>query len=410
MKYDFDTVTDRSNSYSIKYEPSWRGKPDDVLPMWVADMDFPTPVCVQEALIRRARHGIFGYSEPEPQPGLTVGKRSGEGSPPDAGYFDVTRNWFEERFNWPVRREWLAVTPGVVNAIYLAVRALTKPGDGVVIQQPVYYPFESSVRKTGRQLLVNELVYGEGRYSIDFQDFEEKIKQAKLFILCSPHNPVGRVWKRDELVRMGEICLRHGVKVIADEIHQDFVFENHRHLVFAALSEDFADITVTCTSPSKTFNIASLLVANIFISNRELRDKFKEEYAACGLSQPGVMGLAACKAAYQDGAEWLERLIDYLAGNMLFLKTYLSQNIPKIKLVEPEGTYLAWLDCNSLGLSAKRLDETLIHKGKLWLSAGHSFGKGGDGFQRMNVACPRSVLSNALERLQKTDWNNADRA
>jgi len=384
MKYNFDRVIDRSNSYSIKYEPLWRGKPADVLPLWVADMDFATPPCVQEALISRAKHGIFGYSEP------------------DAAYFDVMRKWFEERFNWPVRSDWLTITPGVVNALYIAVRSLTEPGDGIVIQQPVYYPFESSIRKTGRQLLINELVYSDGHYSIDFQDFEEKIKQSKLFILCNPHNPVGRVWNADELIRMGEICLRHGVTVIADEIHQDFIFSGHKHIVFAALNQDFANITVTCTSPSKTFNLAGLISANIFISNKELREKFKEEYTRAGLSQPGVMGLISCKAAYQDGAQWLEQLINYLEGNIAFLKTYLSNNIPKIKLVEPEGTYLAWLDFNEFDLSSQKLDEAITQKGKLWLSAGHTFGKGGKGFQRMNAACPRSVLHDALERLKNT--------
>ncbi|MDR2941504.1 MAG: pyridoxal phosphate-dependent aminotransferase [Treponema sp.] len=397
MKYNFDRVINRKNTCSIKYEPSWRGKPDDVLPLWVADMDFPAPPCVQEALIRRAKHGIFGYSEP------------------DAEYFDVMRKWFDVRFNWAIQRDWLTITPGVVNALYIAVRALTEPGDGIVIQQPVYYPFESSIRQTGRQLLVNELIYSEEcgekrglfRYTIDFNDFEEKIKQAKLFIMCNPHNPVGRVWNLDELTRMGEICLRYGVNVIADEIHEDFIFPGHRHLVFAALNQEFADITVTCTSPSKTFNLAGLMNANIFISNKELRGKFKEEYVRCGLSQPGIMGLSACKAAYQDGAQWLDQLIDYLTKNMLLLKTYLSCNIPKIKLIEPEGTYLAWLDCNELGLSAQKLDETVTQKGKLWLSAGYSFGKGGNGFQRMNAACPRSVLQNALERLKSVDWEKA---
>jgi cystathionine beta-lyase len=358
-------------------------------------MDFAAPPCVQEALIRRAQHGIFGYSEP------------------DAAYFDVMRKWFEERHDWTIRRDWLAITPGVVSALHIAVRALTKPDDGVVIQQPVYSPFESCVRQTGRQLLVNELVYSDGRYSIDFQDFEEKIKQAKLFIMCNPHNPVGRVWNRDELIRMGEICLRHGVIVIADEIHEDFIFHGQRpgqrHLVFAALNNDFAGITVTCTSPSKTFNLAGLLHANIFISNKELHDKFKDGYARSGLSQPGVTGLTACKAAYEGGAQWLEQLLDYLAQNMLFLKTCLSQYIPKIKLVEPEGTYLAWLDCNELGLSAEKLDETLTHKGKLWLNAGYLFGKGGKGFERMNVACPRSVLHNALERLKNVDWESIEK-
>ncbi|GBU28930.1 aminotransferase [Treponema sp. R8-4-B8] len=391
MKYNFDKIIDRSDSYSIKYEPTWRGKPADVLPLWVADMDFASPPCVQKALIRRAKHGIYGYSEP------------------DAAYFDVTRKWFESRFNWSPQRDWLTITPGVVNALYIAVRSLTAPGDGIVIQQPVYYPFESSIRKTGRQLLVNELVYKDGRYGIDFQDFEEKIKQAKMFILCNPHNPVGRVWKTDELTRMGEICLRHNVIVIADEIHQDFIFPGHKHIVFAALNQDFANITVTCTSPSKTFNLAGLMSANIFISNNELRNKFKEEYARCGLSQPGVMGLIACKAAYQDGAQWLEQLINYLCGNSAFLKTYLSKHIPKIKLIEPEGTYLAWLDFNALGIPAQKLDEVITQKGKVWLSSGLSFGKGGKGFERINLACPRSVLHNALERLKNVDWESVEK-
>jgi cystathionine beta-lyase len=383
VKYDFDSVIDRRNTYSIKYEPAWRGKPADVLPLWIADMDFAAPPCVQEAIVRRAYHGIFGYSEP------------------DMAYWNVVRNWFEGRFNWITQRDWLTITPGVVNALHIAVCAFTKPGDGVVIQQPVYHPFESCVIQTRRQLLVNELVYSEGRYSINFQDFEEKIKQAKLFIMCSPHNPVGRVWSNDELTRMGEICLRHGVIVVADEMHEDFVFQRHKHIVFVSLNQDFADISVTCTSPSKTFNIAGLLYANIFISNKELREKFKEEYARFGLSQPSVMGLVACKAAYEGGAEWLEQLLDYIAHNMLFLKSYLSEYIPKIKLVEPEGTYLAWLDCNELGMSGQKLDEAITQKGKLWLNAGYSFGKGGEGFERMNVACPRSVLHNALERLKK---------
>ncbi|MDR2582901.1 MAG: pyridoxal phosphate-dependent aminotransferase [Fibromonadaceae bacterium] len=385
MKYDFDKVIDRSNSYSIKYEPSWRGKPSDVLPLWVADMDFAAPPCVQEALTQRTKHGIYGYSEP------------------DAAYFDIVQKWFEERFNWKTEREWLTITPGVVNALFIAIRAFTKQGEGVVIQQPVYYPFESSIKKTGRQLLVNELVLENGRYVIDFEDFEEKIKQAKMFILCNPHNPVGRVWEKDELIRMGEICLRHGVIVVADEIHQDFIFSGHQHLVFTTLSDDFANIALTCTSPSKTFNLAGLLHANIFISNKILREKFKEEYEQIGIGQPGIMGLITCKAAYQSGAEWLDELMEYLAQNMLLLKTYLSNNIPKIKFIEPEGTYLAWLDCRELGLSAQKLDEAITHKGKLWLNAGYTFGKGGNGFERINAACPRSVLHKALEQLKNVE-------
>ena len=391
MKYDFDKVVDRSNSYSIKYEPTWRGKPSDVLPLWVADMDFATPPCVQEVLIERSKHGIFGYSEP------------------DAKYFNVVQKWFEERFNWKTEREWLTITPGVVNALFIAIRAFTKSGEGVVIQQPVYYPFESSIKKTGRELLVNELVLENGRYVIDFEDFEEKIKQAKMFILCNPHNPVGRVWEKEELTRMGEICLRHGVIVIADEIHQDFIFPEHKHIVFASLNKDFDNIAVTCTSPSKTFNLAGLLHANIFISNKALREQFKAEYAQTGIGQPGIMGIIACEAAYESGAEWLDELMVYLGQNMLLLKTYLLNHIPKIKFIEPEGTYLAWLDFREFGLSEKKLDEVVTQKGKLWLNAGYTFGKGGKGFERINAACPRSVLHKALEKLKKVDWESVEK-
>ena len=381
MKYDFDTVIERRNTNSIKYDPLSRRKPEDVLPLWVADMDFAVPPCVQDALTSRAQHGIFGYSEP------------------GASYYAAVQSWFKNRFDWDTEKEWLCITPGVVNALYLAVRAFTKAGDAVLIQQPVYYPFASSIQKTERTLLVNELVYKDGKYSIDFEDFENQIKRAKLFILCNPHNPVGRVWTRSELIRMGEICLRYGVKIISDEIHQDIIFSPNKHLVFTALDSRFADITITCTAPSKTFNLAGLNHANIFIANKELRARFKQEYESCGLSQPNIMGLISCEAAYADGAQWLDELLDYLSGNMALLDNFLQSNIQKIKLVKPEGTYLAWLDCRELGLSSKELDAAITNKAKLWLNDGPMFGKGGNGFQRMNAACPRSILQKALDAL-----------
>jgi cystathionine beta-lyase len=350
--------------------------------MWVADMDFSTPPCVSDALDERVKHGIFGYSAP------------------DAAYYLAVRRWFERRFGWHVENEWFVTTPGVMNAIYVAIRAFTEPDEGIVIQQPVYYPFESSVRQAGRKLLVNELIYKDGSYGIDFEDFENKIKQAKLFILCSPHNPVGRVWTCEELTRMGEICFRHNVTVVSDEIHQDFTYPGFRHFVFAGLDPRFMDITVTCTSPSKTFNLAGILHANILISDKTRREKFRRKYADCGLSQPNVMGLIACRAAYDGGEDWVDELLKYLAGNMMFLREFLQTRIPKIKLTRPEGTYLAWLDCSELGLSAPELEKFITHNAKLWLNDGPSFGIGGTGFQRMNVACPRSVLNEALSRLE----------
>ncbi|MCL2231094.1 MAG: pyridoxal phosphate-dependent aminotransferase [Treponema sp.] len=381
MKFDFDTIIERKNTNAIKYDPISRGKPQDVLPLWVADMDFSAPPCVEEAITKRAMHGIYGYSEP------------------GASYYTAVQNWFKNRFDWNTEKEWLLITPGVVNALYLAVRAFTNPGDAIVIQQPVYYPFASSVQKTGRTLLVNELVYKDGFYTIDFEDFETQIKQAKLFILCSPHNPAGRVWTRDELIRMGEICLRYGVKVIADEIHQDIIFSPNKHLVFAKLDDRFADITITCTAPSKTFNLAGLNHANIFIENEKLRSSFKKEYEIAGLSQPNIMGLISCEAAYTDGEPWLSELINYLADNMTLIDNFLKTNIPKIKLVKPQGTYLAWLDFKELGLSSNELNSAITQKCKLWLNDGPMFGKGGSGFQRMNAACPRSILQKGCEAL-----------
>jgi len=381
-KYDFDTIIERKNTSSIKYDPLSRGKPEDALPMWVADMDFAAPPCVKDALTSRAAHGIYGYSEPS------------------ASYFSAARQWYKKRFNWNIEKDWFCITPGVVNALYLSVRAFTAAGDAVVIQQPVYYPFNSAIVKAGRSLLVNELVYKDNYYSIDFDDFENKIKQAKLFILCNPHNPVGRVWTYDELARMGDICGRYGVIVIADEIHQDIIYPPNKHLVFAALNDQTADITITCTSPSKTFNLAGLNHANIFISNEKLRTLFKREYENCGLSQPGIMGLISCEAAYTDGALWLDELIEYLYGNMSLINESLSGGFPGIKLVKPEGTYLAWLDFSGLGLSAGELSNAITNKAKLWLNDGYIFGKGGNGFQRLNAACPRSTLRNALNQLK----------
>ena len=380
--YDFDKVSNRQGTYSMKYDPPSRGKPADVLPMWVADMDFPAPPCVAEAMARYVDFGIYGYSEP------------------DAPYFEVVRNWFERQFNWQVKREWLAVTPGVVNAFYTGVHAFSQPGEGVLIQQPVYYPFGAAIRDTGRTMVVNELVNQNGHYVIDFDDFEAKAKQAKVFILCNPHNPVGRVWKRDELMKMGEICVKYNVTVIADEIWQDLIYPGHKHLVFADLAPEFASITATATAPSKTFNLAGLQLANVFISNPEKKAQFNRAFAASGLSQPNLMGLVSCAAVYEHGEPWMGDLLSYLKGNMDFLHNYIKENIPAVKVTQAEGTYLAWMDCRTLGKPPKELDEAITHKGKLWLNEGSTFGAGGAGFMRINVASPRVVLDDALKRLK----------
>jgi len=394
MSYSFDKITERRGTDSIKYNfAAGRGKPEDVIPMWVADMDFQSPPEVLQALTERSRHGIFGYGD-------AVGSE----------YFDTVAAWYTNRFGWRPSREWLVKTPGVVFAICTAIRALTDEGDTVMIQQPVYYPFAESVTANKRKLTVNELVYRDGRYTIDLSDFERRVirDNVKLFILCSPHNPVGRVWTVEELTAMGNICLKHGVKVVADEIHADFVYPGHRHQVFAAVRPEFSDITITCTSPSKTFNLAGLQISNIFIANAAVRRRFKQEIAKTGYCEPNVMGLTACKAAYKYGAQWLDELICYLVSNLNLVREFVKHELPAVKLVEPEGTYLVWLDFRALGIPDKELDDLILHKAGLWLDAGPMFGAGGEGFQRINIACPRAVLENALERLKKAFSSQAN--
>ncbi len=386
MTYDFDEIIERRDTDSLKYDfAAKRGKPDGLLPLWVADMDFRTPACVIDALIEKSAHGIFGYSESRED------------------YFEVLQGWFSRRFDWQVQPDWLVKTPGVVFAVCAAIRALTQTGNAVLIQQPVYYPFTESVEVNRRKLVVNELVYDGSTYHIDFEDFEQKIKEhnVKLFILCNPHNPVGRVWTRDELIRMGDICAAHDVTVISDEIHADFIYPDNTHTIFAGLKPEFEAITVTCTAPTKTFNLAGLQISNIFVANRTIRHRIRQEINRCGYSQLNVMGIVACKAAYQKGEDWLEALKGYLAENLVYLRDFLETRIPEIKLVEPQGTYLVWLDCKALKLSDKALDELIVSRAKLWLDAGTMFGQGGSGFQRINIGCPRSVLKQALEQLER---------
>jgi len=386
LKYDFDKITERRDTDSIKYDfTKKRGKPEGVIPLWVADMDFKTPPCVIDALIEKSRHGIFGYSETRQD------------------YFEALRNWFSRQFGWNIQPEWLVKTPGVVFAICTAIRAFTGEGDAVLIQQPVYYPFSESVLANNRKLVVNQLAYSQGRYTIDFSDFEDKIikNDVKLFILCSPHNPVGRVWTREELTILGELCLKHGVIVISDEIHADFTYPGHSHLVFSDIKPEFSDITITCTAPTKTFNLAGLHISNIFIPNREMRRKFRAELIRCGYSQSNIMGITACRAAYEGGSEWLTELKEYLSGNLDFVRSFLKQRLPQIRLVEPEGTYLVWLDFSALGLDDRELDDLIVNKAGLWLDAGTMFGAGGEGFQRINIACPRSVLEKAFNQLEQ---------
>ena len=382
---NFDKIIDRRNTRCLKYDfaVEWN-MPADVLPLWVADMDFETSSYIEDAIIERAKHAIYGYSEVK------------------TPYFDILKKWMQKHHDWDIQRKWLIKTPGVVFALAMAVKAYTEQGDAVLIQQPVYYPFSEVIVDNGRRVVSNTLYLGEdNRYHIDFEDFEQKIveNQIKLFFLCNPHNPVGRVWTKEELTRLGDICVKHHVTVVSDEIHEDFVFKG-KHQVFANIKKEYEEITVTCTAPSKTFNIASLMISNILIPNPELKQKFKKQLDAAGISQLNVLGLVACEAAYEHGEEWYQAMHAYVKANIKFVKQYVEEQLPGVKMVEHEGTYLVWLDFRGTGLGVEELDDKIINQAKLWLDSGKIFGSCGEGFQRINVACPRKVLEEAMDRIK----------
>lgn len=382
---DFDRIIDRKNTRCLKYDFAVkRGMPEDVLPLWVADMDFETSSYIEDALIERVKEGIFGYSDVQ------------------TPYFEIIRDWMVRHHDWEPQEKWLIKTPGVVFALAMAVKAYTDPGDKVLLQQPVYYPFSEVITDNGREVVSNDLVLTEdGTYKIDFADFEQKIiaNGIKLFLLCSPHNPVGRVWTKEELETIGDICVKHGVTVVSDEIHNDFIWEG-THTVFAYIKKEFADISITCTSPSKTFNLASMLISNIFIPNQILRRKFRKEMDRAGISQLSVLGLVATEAAYAHGDEWYAAMKNYVRDNIAFAKTYVGKNLPGVRMIDTQGTYLIWLDFRQTGLTVEELDHKIIYEAGLWLDSGKIFGKMGEGFERINVACPRAVLQEALERIQ----------
>lgn len=388
---DFDTIIDRRNTKCIKYDfAKKRGMPEDLLPLWVADMDFKTSSYVQEALDNQIKHGIFGYSEAQEK------------------YFEVVKTWMKEHYNWKINRRWLIKTPGIVFALAMAVKAFTKPSDSVLIQSPVYYPFRQVIEDNSRVVVSNTLLLGkDNRYYIDFEDFEKKIieNKIKLFFLCNPHNPVGRVWSKNELERIGDICYKHHVIVVSDEIHADFVFCG-RHHVFASLKKEFEEITITCTSPSKTFNLAGLQISNIFIANPNIKGAFRKEADRAGYSQLNVMGLVACEAAYEYGEVWYKGMHKYVGENIAYTQNYIEQNIPDLTMMDHEGTYLVWLDFRKLSLTADELEDLIIKKAKLWLDSGKIFGEGGQGFQRINMACPRTVLKEALDRIKDAIYDS----
>ena len=385
MQYDFDTPIDRTHTWSIKHDfKKENGKADDILPLWVADMDFRSPDSVVEALKKAVDHGIFGYSRA------------------DESYFDAVAAWYQKRHHLTLQPEWMTCTPGIVFALSIAVRAFTQEGDAVLIQPPVYHPFSRAILRNKRTLVENPLVLKDGHYEMDLEDLEQKVldEHVKLMILCNPHNPVGRVWTTEELTALADICLRHHVYVISDEIHGDFVWQGHEQTPYASISEEACLHSMMCTAPSKTFNLAGMATSNLFIPDPEMRRKFRSELLDVGQENMNRLGLFACRAAYEGGGEWLDQLIGYLAGNLALVRDFCKNRVPQIQLVEPEGTYLAWLDCRELGMTDDELMAFFSDEAKVWLDPGTHSGEQGSGFMRFNLGSSRSVIAQALDQIE----------
>lgn len=379
MKYDFDTQILRRGTDSYKWDSA---KSEDVLPMWVADMDFRTAPAIVDALERRVKHGIFGYTRV-----------------PDSYYKAVT-DWFTRRHGWTIDREWIIYTSGVVPAISAVIKALTVPGDKVVVQTPVYNCFFSSIRNNGCEIVTSPLLHTGNTFAMDYDDLEKKVADPKVkaMLLCNPHNPAGRVWRREELVRLGEICIRHGVTVISDEIHCELVFPEHSYTPFASISDEFLQHSVTCISPSKAFNIAGLQIANIVCADAFLRAKIDRAINDNEVCDVNPFGVIATQAAYNEGEEWLEQLLEYLYANYLYMQQFCREHLPDFPITVLEGTYLVWMDCRVLDIPSETLEQRLVDEAGLWLNAGTMYGAEGEGFMRWNIACPRAMLVKGLKR------------
>jgi cystathionine beta-lyase len=394
MKYDFDLLRDRTNTNCAKWDAIGKvfGR-EDIIPMWVADMDFPTAIPIVEALQKRAKHEFYGYTNISPK------------------LIEAIVDRMQRKFNWKILPEWIVFTPGVVTALSVAVRAFTHPGDEVILQEPVYFPFFRVVTSIGCQIINNGLNLIGDRYEMDYKDLESKFQpksgmhavhsRVKAMILCNPQNPIGRLWTKEEITRVGEIVIRNGSIMISDEIHCEILYKGYKHTPFAAISEEFAQNSVICMAPSKTFNLAGLHASTIIIPNKTLRDSFIDQMSGI-VPGPNVFGLVAMEAAFLYGDEWLEQLLTYLDGNLKITMEYFSKRIPKIKVIKPQGTYLVWLDCRNLGMDNLTLKSFMRDKARVGFDDGFLFGTAGSGFERMNIACPRILLKEALARIEKT--------
>jgi cystathionine beta-lyase len=390
MKYDFDTVIGRENTNSVKWDPAVLktrfGLEDGVMPLWVADMDFRVPQAIIDAITKRAEHGIFGYSAPLDE------------------YFAALSWWQKTRHDWDIKQEWVSITPGVVPGLNYFIRALSNEGDKIIIQQPVYYPFNNTIETNNRVAANNPLKLENGTYVMDFDHLEQVAKdpKAKALILCSPHNPMGVIWSEEDLRKLGEICNRNNFVVISDEIHNDLILPGYKHFTYALLGEEFANNAVICTAPSKTFNLAGLQTSNIIIPNKEIKDKIDGELKKSSVMFPNLFGIVATTAAYsEDGVEWLTQLLAYLDANTKFIEKFAAEKMPNVKYSSPQGTYLGWLDFREMGLSQEDLESKITKDAKVFLDSGSWFGPGGEGFMRVNFACPRSILEEAMNRIAK---------
>ena len=390
MQYDFKSLPDRWNTGAVKYELMAQAMPEisekkDVIPFSVADMEFVYPPQIREGLKKRIDQSIFGYTWPT------------------AEYEDAVVRWMERRHQWKVKKEWMVQTPGVVNAFFQSVRAFTQEGDGVIVMPPVYYPFYAAVQKNNRKVVENPLKLEEGRYEIDFDDFEKKARDpnTKALLFCSPHNPVGRVWTKKELEQLADLCIKYDLLILSDEIHFDLVLPGHKHTVFATVDRPIQQQVITFTAPSKTFNLAGLQLANVMIEETGLREQFKEELAKSGQGMLNAIGYEACRIAYDECEDWLEQLIEVVAENHNSLKDFFDMHLPHATVFPLEGTYLQWIDFRKWKLSEKELEEKMQKEARMFLDEGYIFGEAGKGFERINLACPKETLMEGLERIKK---------
>lgn len=382
MRYNFDEIIDRKNTNSIKWNNAYKNR--DILPMWIADMDFKVADEIVDAFKNRIEHSIFGYD-----------------IRPDS-YYESIINWVKKRHNWDIKKEWILFSPGIVPGLNIAALTFVEPNEKIIIQPPIYPPFFGVVKNNKRNSLENPLKFNGEKYIIDFKDLERKIdKDTKMLLLCSPHNPVGRVWERWELEKLGDICLKNDILIVSDEIHSDIIYEGYKHTPIASISEELLMNTITLMAPSKTFNIAGLYTSFVIIPNEKLREKYENSINNLGIGSTNTFGIEGLKAAYNFGEEWLDQVLKYIEDNADFAIDYIEKNIPKVKVAKPEGTFLLWLDFTQLGLNQDELMKLMLDEGKVWLNDGSTFGKEGEGFLRLNIGCPRSILEEGLKRVKE---------